>query len=170
MSAGACGGLSLASTKASLPKRTEIGGNQVEHHVAIVQDWYNRWWVLYNGEPLGYYPGTLFTYMNGLNGHACRASFYGEVLRGTSPASPDGPATEMGSGKFADTGAGSAAYVRNPMVYDTTWIGVPAGQLSLGTMTPEEPLCYMSNDFTPATTTYYLGGPGINNNIACVWP
>jgi hypothetical protein len=162
----------------SIVRVSEVGGAQNEHHLAIFQDWQDRWWILHQGELLGYYPGSLFKTMNGLSGHACRASWYGEVLRPS--ASSPAPATEMGSGKLAETGYGSAAHVRNPMVYDTTWIGMTPEQVKAAmpqsfNWFAEEPLCYKRTDFEngklPGDRLFYLGGPGItNNNVACVWP
>jgi len=156
---------------------SEIGGKQVEHPFAIFQSLTGDWWIAYHGELLGYYPGDLFTNMNGLNGHACRASWYGEVLR-PSPTAPE-PATEMGSGKFADSGYKNAAYVRNPMVYDTLWVGVTPEQVEAAVPKSleqfhEEILCYASTEFDTSPLgdrRFFLGGPGItNNNAACVWP
>jgi hypothetical protein len=149
---------------------SKVGGEQIEHQFAIFQDWHNKWWIMYQGELLGHYPGTLFKTMNGLSGHACRASWYGEVLRPSASSPP--PATEMGSGR-GDHVYGSAAYVRNPMVYDTTWIGMTKDQMPAMGKFDEVFLCYTATDFKTSILgdpIFYLGGPGIINNEACDWP
>jgi len=152
---------------------SEIGGKQVEHPISIFQGLTGDWWVVYEGEFLGYFEGSLFKSLGSLNGHACRASWYGEVYRGTSTASPDGPATEMGSGQFINTADKSDAYVRNPMVYDTFWIGKPASEFGPPSLRnfDEQLLCYTRTNFGAGKTQFFLGGPGItHNNAACVWP
>jgi len=153
---------------------SEIGGMQVEHHVAILQNWSGDWWVVYQGEILGHYPKHLFQALNGLNGAACRTAWYGEVAR----RKPDSPTpwteTAMGSGKFPDIADPSdTAYVRTPMFYDTTWIGKKAEQAPYAPMVEKTP-CYTHSDFQdgilPGDRLFYVGGTGGKDPAACVWP
>jgi len=98
-----------------------LGGTQVEHLAAIFQTPTGDWWIAYQGELLGYYPGSLFKQ---LNGGACRTQWYGEVARWKPATAKGWSKTEMGSGKFAAEGLLNAAYVRNPRYYDSLWFGV----------------------------------------------
>jgi hypothetical protein len=135
-----------------------VGGTQVEHLMAIFQvPVTGDWWITYNGEWLGYYPASLFTM---LNGGACGAAWYGEVLN----RQEDAVKTEMGSGKFAEAGLYNAAHVRNPTYLDLSWTPVEPEDWA---MTPYAPLCY---DRSILWEHYiYLGGPG-GKNPACQWP
>lgn len=127
--------------------------------MAIFQVPTGDWWIMYNGDLLGYYPATLFTM---LNASACGSAWYGEVLnRDLNPTIK----TEMGSGKFAETGMLNAAYVRNPTYYNLSWSPVePQDDLYQG---PYEPLCYDRSQLWDGVL--FLGGPG-GKNPGCKWP
>jgi hypothetical protein len=143
---------------------SEVGGTQVEHLIAIFQSPTGDWWIAYKDDLLGYYPASLFTT---LNGGACASAWYGEVYDPAplpSPA-PDAIDTEMGSGKFAETGFLHAAYVRNPKYYDLYWYGEPPKDDAA--MAPYAPLCYDRSPFSEGI--FFLGGPG-GKNPACIWP
>jgi hypothetical protein len=136
-----------------------LGGTQVEHLLAIIQaPLTGDWWIVYNGDILGYYPAALFTT---LNGGACRASWYGEVFRNDLTSAPK---TWMGSGKFVEVGQPNVAYVRNPMFYNFSW-GALEPQDDLY-MTPYAPLCYDRSGLW--TGVFLLSGPG-GDNPACQW-
>ena len=152
---------------------SEIGGKQVEHFAAIFQDWHGGWWIMYQGELLGYYEADVFTALKGLDKSACRTQWYGEVAR-RKPSSPTPwTATEMGSGKFPDINDKSnTAYVRNPMFYDPTWIGLKAESVPHGPMT-QKPGCYNHSKFQDGPLgdrLFYVGGAGGKDPAACVWP
>jgi hypothetical protein len=84
-----------------------VGGAQEEHLMAIVQSPSDGdWWIIYKGDVLGYYPGSLFTM---LNGGACGSAWYGEVF---NAAPGNSPKTEMGSGNFPEAGMPNIAYIR----------------------------------------------------------
>lgn len=146
-----------------------LGGTQVEHLIAIWQDLVGDWWIAYQGEPLGHYPADKFKL---LSGGACQTQWYGEVAR-LAPASPTPwPKTEMGSGKFPEAGALNAAYVRNPIFFDSLLL------LQLAKNVPYVPIsenssCYKHSNFVdgtlPGDYLFYLGGPG-GNDPACVGP
>jgi hypothetical protein len=138
-----------------------LGGTQVEHHMAIFQmPVTGDWWITYNGDVLGYYPATLFTM---LNGGACKASWYGEVLRNLPT---DGNIkTEMGSGRFPEVGRPNVAYVRNPKFHDISLFGVePQDDWH---MIPYQPLCYGRSALWDHVVI--ISGPG-GNNPGCTWP
>jgi len=146
-----------------------LGGAQMEHLFTVFQSPNGDWWIVYQGELLGYYPASLFTM---LNGGACRTHFYGEVAR-WKPAAPTGwVKTEMGSGKFPEAGNLSAAYVRNPRYYDSLWLSKNAENAPI-TKLATKPKCYNQSELGPGTIpgerVFYLGGPG-GNDPACVWP
>jgi hypothetical protein len=136
-----------------------VGGTQEEHLMAIVQSSLGDWWIIYKGDVLGYYPASLFKM---LNGGACGAAWYGEILNATPGTSPE---TEMGSGQFPEAGMPNIAYVRYPMYYDLSW--VPVEPLDDYHSQPFEPLCYGRAPLTDGILG--LGGPG-GFNPACKWP
>lgn len=136
-----------------------FGGAQVEHLLVVFQSPVGDWWVVYNGDFLGYYPANLFTQ---LNQAGCGATWYGEVY---NPKPGTAVLTEMGSGKFAETGLSNAAHIRAPQYYDISWFTAQADDA--GAALPYQPLCYdrslIWND------SFLLGGPG-STNPACEWP
>ena len=145
-----------------------LGGTQIEHLFAIWQDPLGDWYIAYQGEILGHYPADKFKL---LSGGACQTQWYGEVARRT-PASPTPwPKTEMGSGKFPEAGALNAAYVRNPIYFDSLLIPQIVKDAPLPI--PDNPSCYRHSDLLdgtlPGDRLFYLGGPG-GNDPACVAP
>ena len=114
---------------------------------------------------LGYYPAKLFTM---LNGGACMSTWYGEVY---NPDPTQAIKTEMGSGKFAEAGRPSAAYMRKPTYYDLFWFGVePKDGLR---MEPYVTSCYtrtaLVKGAAPLESVLILGGPG-GKDPGCQWP
>lgn len=138
----------------------------VEHLLAVFQAPSGDWWIMYNGDLLGYYPASLF---NMLNSSACRSAWYGEVL---NRKQNEAVLSEMGSGQFAEAGVFKTAYVRNPRCVNLSGFGVePKDEYS---MIPYEPLCYNRTLLTYAGAPTYssfmlLGGPG-GKDPGCKWP
>jgi Neprosin len=119
------------------------------------------WWLAYQHELLGYFPAGRFTL---LNSGACVVAQYGEIARMKPASGKRPPKAEMGSGRFAEAGAGQAASVRRPRYFDLLWFTrVPSD----GRMTPSEPSCYtrtpLRNDI------FFLGGHG-DEDRGCTWP
>ena len=90
------------------------------------------------------------------------ANCYGEVY---NPAPGSAVLTEMGSGKFAETGFSNAAHIRAPQYYDMSWFTAEADDIAAAV--PYQPLCYDRSVIWNGT--FFLGGPG-SNNPACQWP
>jgi hypothetical protein len=135
------------------------GGAQVEHLLAVFQSPLGDWWIAYNGDLLGYYPASLFTQ---LNQAGCGTTWYGEVY---NPNPGSAVLSEMGSGKFAETGISNAAHIRAPQYYELSWLSAEAEDVSASL--PYQPLCYDRSLLWNGT--FFLGGPG-SNNPACQWP
>lgn len=137
----------------------------IEHLMAILQAPNGDWWLVYNGDALGYFPASLFSM---LNGGACRAVFYGEAMNKSQDALNP---LEMGSGHFAEEGIFKAAYIRNPLYYDLQRIAVqPTDEFS---MVPYQPQCYSRTALTYIAAPTYsslvlLGGLG-TKNPGCKW-
>jgi hypothetical protein len=151
------------------------GGAQVEHLATIFQSPNGDWWIVYQGELLGYYPGSLFQH---LSSGGCRTHYYGEVARKKPASFKPWPKTEMGSGEFAMKGAGYAASVRNPKYFDLFWLTRhwEANPTQPPVLTPSEPkkdACFTTDSLSvsldPAFRRFYLGGPG-GKNPACTGP
>jgi len=140
---------------------SELGGAQIEHHMAIFQMAWGDWWITYNGWLLGYYPASLFTM---LNTGACKSSWYGEVFR-KNTNNPNAIKIKMGSGKFPELGTPNVAYVRNPRYHD--YFGAPLEPQDDWYMVPYAPLCYGRAPLTNGILM--IGGPG-GFNPACQWP
>jgi hypothetical protein len=125
---------------------------------------------VYNDDVLGYYPGHLFTM---LNGGACGSAWYAEAYK--PPDKPGVPALkgeiEMGSGLHGSAGALRAAYVRNPKYYEPIfWSGLEPKDDSVTKtmwMSPYNPECYSRTDLTNGR--FYLGGDG-SKSTYCLWP
>jgi len=140
-------------------------GLQQEHHLAIGQDLAGNWWIVHNGNVLGYYPASLF---HMLNTGACAAAWYGEVY---DPTPETWTWTDMGSGEFPTAGYGYSAYIRDPIYYDLSYAPLyplddPMDATKYKyTMAPLAPACYTRSTLTagapPQWSRFiYLGGPG----------
>jgi hypothetical protein len=149
-----------------------VGGTQVEHRMGILQaPVTGDWWILYNDDWLGYFPGSLFTT---LHTGACLASFYIEVARWRSnPSDPPKPwpKTEGGSGNFPDAGLLNAAYVRNPKYLDTYfYAGLGVDATDDRPSEPYHPLCYEYKEvYWGAHHLIVMGGSG-GKNSGCTGP
>lgn len=132
-----------------------IGGAQYEHTVKI-QNFNGDWWVSHNGNWLGYYPGWLF---NLINVSAAEALWYGEVY---DPTPTTWTWTDMGSGLFASTAYGNAAYFRNPSYVAPS--GVTYWAEGLAGLLPYAAACYTKSGLfsaaAPWNRYFYVGGPG----------
>lgn len=143
-----------------------LNQTSVEHLMAIFQSPAGDWWIVYNGDLLGYYPASLFKL---LKKGACRAAWYGEVYN-PKPAKLN--FSQMGSGLFADAGLLNAAHIRNPLYYDLGWLTQVPSDTSF--MSPVVTQCYnrspLSYIGSPWNSHFlFLGGPG-SNNPECIWP
>jgi hypothetical protein len=99
-----------------------IGG--IQHESLFQIKWVDGdWWVGHNGHWLGYYPHKLWDAHppNLIATQACEVDWYGEVADRTPG---DWTWTDMGSGQFAEKGAGQASYFRDP-----SYVRVDAGGL-----------------------------------------
>lgn len=101
-----------------------------------------NWWILYDGLPLGYYPGSLW---GGTFTRFGLVQAFGEVASTAVPSCSD-----MGNGRFgSDVGS---SWIAGFHLVD----GASAAQFTPGVVTtPDE---YDSGSMT--TTSYHLGGPG----------
>jgi len=132
-----------------------VNGTQYESRFEI-QRFGANWWINHNGNWLGYYPGALF---NLINSNGCEADWYGEVF---DPTPTNWTWTDMGSGNFSSTGAGKAAYVRDPLYSDAA--GVSQWPSGSGSVVPVDSACYTRSSLfssaAPWERYFYLGGPG----------
>lgn len=117
-----------------------------------------NWWVELNGEAIGYWPGSIFT---SLQGNADRLIYGGEI----SNSNPDGhhTTTQMGSGHFAEGGFKKAAFVGNIQYIDESGKAKDPESL-ISTVT--NPACY-NLKIAPRSSVYgthfYFGGPGYSD-------
>jgi len=97
-------------------------------------------------------------------GGACEAAWYGEVFTRTPT---QWPSTAMGSGQFASSGLGSAAYVRLPFYADAAGVSTyPVGPSFMG---PRDDACYTRSDLltnAKGEPYFFLGGPG-GDGVTC---
>jgi hypothetical protein len=114
-----------------------------------------NWWLYVNQQVVGYFPGTLF-------GGGPLATGASEVDCGGEAYSADGAWPPMGSGQFASSGGGNAAYQRDVEYF-------PAGGVSqaanLSAAQPS-PACYTAaagSAAAPWSSYVSFGGPGGNN-------
>jgi hypothetical protein len=121
-----------------------------------------NWWLFLKGNnryiAVGYYPGSVFN-RGQLSRNAKYVKYGGEVASKSSSADTG----QMGSGKFANTGWGHAAYQRTIYYIDTSltshWTNLSANET--------ESSCYtidMHNNTGGSWATYfYFGGPKCPN-------
>jgi hypothetical protein len=132
-----------------------VGGVQYESRFEI-RNIKGDWWIAHNFNWLGHYPAHLFDEMVG---GACQAHWYGEIFDKTPE---DWTPTDMGSGRFAAEGLGSAANFRRPAYRDLSGVeqwpdnAVPAPQT--------DPACYTSSGLLTGGPQWerhmFVGGPG----------
>ncbi|KAK3020158.1 hypothetical protein RJ639_003056 [Escallonia herrerae] len=120
-----------------------------------------NWWMQFgNGNVLGYWPASLFSY---LTDSASMIEWGGEVVN--SEADGQHTTTQMGSGHFPDEGFGKASYFRNIQIVDgSNNLKVPK---DIATFT-EQSNCYdvQTGKNDDWGNYFYYGGPGRNPNCA----
>ncbi|KAH8887269.1 hypothetical protein GQ53DRAFT_656364 [Thozetella sp. PMI_491] len=123
-----------------------------------------NWWLYVNSKAIGYYPAKLF--MNDINSITLANEsdiiyYYGAVYQADGSL----PTTDMGSGRFAETGKGHAAYMHNLNYMDTN----KATMSFKGNFTDSDSTMYNHVNFVAPVAhsvpsdweSYaYLGGPG----------
>ncbi|XP_055817742.1 uncharacterized protein LOC129886882 [Solanum dulcamara] len=145
---------------ATISPLSSYHGSQYDISILVWKDpKEGNWWMQFgNDYVLGYWPGSLFSY---LTDSASMIEWGGEVVNSES----DGlhTTTQMGSGHFPGEGFGKSSYFRNiQVVDDSNNLRVPQ---DLGTYT-EDNNCYdiqlgKNNDWG---NYFYFGGPGRNPN------
>lgn len=131
-----CGFVQVSAT--TKPGMTVTAGQSAEFGITYYQ---GNWWVSYNNEQIGYFPGSLW---NGTYTSAQLISAFGEVAESGSPS-----CTDMGNGLFGSQSGSS-------WISDYTLQGTSdAPSLSLNDTTPAD---YAHGQSSP--TSYHLGGPG----------
>ncbi|XP_062098506.1 protein neprosin-like [Humulus lupulus] len=134
-------------------------GPQYELPVTITLDpKAGNWWLkLGQNVPVGYWPGSLFGY---LQHSAVMVQWGGEVFSPNVRQKPH-TTTAMGSGEFARLLHGSASYVKGVRIMDyslslkyPSWVGTWA----------DEDYCYSAYNEVKygVEPTFYFGGPGRN--------
>ncbi len=117
-----------------------------------------QWWIGYNGFWLGYYDTSLFKKTE-MSTKGCEVSWYGEVFDST-PTS--WTSTDMGSGLYANTSFGNAAYFRDP--YYTDLSGKSSWPDNAKYIAPFNDACYtrspLYSGISPWDRWFFLGGPG----------
>lgn len=160
---------SVAPGMSLVPWSSASGGSQFSLDVEV-RLWEGNWWVRAAGEWAGYYPhctgggsapcrnGTLFS-AAGIRDKANRLDWYGEVFDSRAPAATS---TDMGSGAYANTQFGRAAYFRN-LLY--VWAPASAWWFDAGSISVTDAACYSADGpFYSADPNwrnwFYYGGPG----------
>lgn len=111
------------------------------------------WWLSINQRDFGYWPSSLFSI---LSDSASTVKWGGEVLNYYKDGQHT--TTQMGSGHFAEEGAGKASFFKNLNVID----GLQIQRAPRDTMTlMSKPNCYNIIDYGDY---FYFGGPGRNPN------
>jgi hypothetical protein len=140
-----------------LLRASTVGGpqEQARFEIRLFND---KWYVGYNEEWIGSYDASLFPEMS-RKGGACGAAWYGEVF---DPTPGTWTTTGMGSGQFASSGYGNAAWVSSPVLYADLsgfWSTPPVDL----TMVPDDPACYTRTALAKGSNglpLFFLGGPG----------
>lgn len=131
-----CGFVQVSTT--NTPGETVTAGASAQYAIQFRQ---GSWWVQYNNDWVGYFPGSLW---NNTYTTAQVITAFGEVSEASSPA-----CTDMGNGLFG-TASGSS-WISNYQLTGTT----TAPSLALAATTPAD---YSYGQST--ATSYHLGGPG----------
>ncbi|XP_038698979.1 uncharacterized protein LOC119996421 [Tripterygium wilfordii] len=140
---------------------SEYGGSQFDIQVNIWKDQnQGNWWLQYgNGEPLGYWPGSLFTF---LADSATLIEWGGEIVN--KQTGGQHTTTQMGSGHFPGEFFHKAAFFRNLKYVDNS--NVLRDPQGLATFVKQSPNCYDVKKYRGGPWEYYFyyGGPGRNPN------
>ncbi|XP_065617981.1 protein neprosin isoform X2 [Quercus suber] len=134
---------------------SKYDGNQFALKFHVWKDINARgdWWLSINQRDFGYWPSSLFSI---LSDSASTVKWGGEVLNYYKDGQHT--TTQMGSGHFAEEGAGKASFFKNLNVID----GLQIQRAPRDTMTlMSKPNCYNIIDYGDY---FYFGGPGRNPN------
>ncbi|KAF8645037.1 hypothetical protein HU200_066242 [Digitaria exilis] len=146
------------SIGASFSPMSIYGGLQYETDILVWKDTNGagNWWLQVGDEIMGYWPSTIFSY---LQLSASYVAWGGEVY---SPLAGQ-TSTDMGSGHFPGEGFGKASYMKNLQVVDSfNTLNPPLSGVGLAS---EQPNCYNVQSGTDSVnwgTYIFYGGPGKN--------
>ncbi len=145
----------LTSNKIVIGRPVATNGPNAVQEIKIFRDpATGDWWIAVDGEWVGFYPKTSFG-PGPLSAEASYIDFGGETAGLT-------PTAEMGSGHYAEEGAGTAAYQNRIRYYNTQ------DQPRAATLDPimSDAECYSVSINSPAApdagwgTYFFFGGPG----------
>jgi neprosin-like protein len=127
--------------------RTVVPGERVQvgkTGTYAIQHSKGKWWTLYNGERVGYFPESLWTRAGASFTRSTYMQVFGEVSAGSSK-----PCTQMGDGTFGSAPHGSRI--------DDVKLAGPTSPMEYN---PYEPTPKFYDAGTPAKNVYSFGGPG----------
>ncbi|XP_038698969.1 uncharacterized protein LOC119996414 [Tripterygium wilfordii] len=138
---------------------SQYGGTQFDIPVNIWKDpEQGNWWLQYgHNKPLGYWPASLFNY---LDDSAAAIEWGGEIINQQSGGQHT--TTQMGSGHLPGEGFHKAAFFRNLKYVDNT--NVFRDPQGLGTFLQQSSNCYDIQKYNGHVweTSFFFGGPGRN--------
>jgi Neprosin len=149
---------SAAALGAPFSNYSSYGGTQ--YGFGLQWKYYDgNWWMFYQNNAVGYYPGSVF---NGgpMGNNSALTEYGGETY------TPSGGWPQMGSGKFASAGWTQAAF-QNTIFYIPQNVSGGTGVWSSLTPVETNPDCYTIAYTSSANggswgTYFYFGGPGGN--------
>ncbi|XP_038723189.1 uncharacterized protein LOC120014982 isoform X2 [Tripterygium wilfordii] len=149
------------SMGAQISPVSEYGGSQFDILVYIWKDpKQGNWWLQFGNEkPLGYWPASLFPY---LNDSATMIEWGGEIINEQNDGQHT--TTQMGSGHFPGEGFHKAAFFRNLKYIDNS--NVPRDPRGFSTLLQQSSNCYDIQRHNDRVWEYafFYGGPGRNPN------
>ncbi|XP_020276636.1 uncharacterized protein LOC109850955 isoform X2 [Asparagus officinalis] len=105
---------------AVMPQVSAYGGEQVDYNFVTYKDPVQRkWWILYEGEPVGYWP---FALIEGFE-ESAHISWGGSIC--DMQVNGFHTTSQMGSGHFPMEGYGKASHIRDILVMDSNKNFVP---------------------------------------------
>ncbi|KAI3696412.1 hypothetical protein L1987_79426 [Smallanthus sonchifolius] len=144
----------------SFSRISQFYGTQYQFTIIIWKELQSGdWWMRFgNGEVLGYWPSSLFSY---LSESASMIQWGGEVVNLGSYGHHT--TTQMGSGQFRKQGLTKASYIRDIETMDESNILGTPKDLNI---IVDQNSCYdiSSNFDTNVDVFFYFGGPGRNKN------
>ncbi|TYK20107.1 uncharacterized protein E5676_scaffold134G002320 [Cucumis melo var. makuwa] len=140
---------------------SSTNGQQYTIFLGIFQDPKSgNWWLKYQDQPVGYWPPTLFGY---LDHSATLVEWGGEVFSSNIKVVPH-TGTGMGSGDYASGLYEYASFVKQPRIVDySIQLKYPN---KVGTWA-DEPSCYSVDNYQRTYTSepvFYFGGPGLSRD------
>ncbi len=126
----------------------------------------NNWWLRCQDRWIGYYPATLFmgnqSVFSTLGDHADYVGFYGEIF--DSDEVGGRTRSDMGSGRWPETGWRSAAYIHNIRYQRDRSGQMTVYDGSAGIFESDPDMYGIDAHFTPPDSSWgsylYVGGPG----------